>query len=109
MTPRRTVRLRAGDSIAQRRDEGGEEPDVPCRAVVAQAEIQESRRKRDGELAAGAFHQRDDPRRRRKGLEERLVIVELLPQTLERRARRVEEFGGVDVLQCDSVREVIEA
>ena len=102
------VGRRAGDGLADLREEGSEEAKIAPRRAILQAEIEEVADEGDGELPVHGLEQRHQPGCGGKGLDEVLVIEDALAQLRECRLREIEERALVEIGQRDPVREVIE-
>ena len=88
--------------------QGREESKIDGRRVILQPEIEEMASEDAGELPVRAFEEAHQPRGRDERLDEFLMIEDLLPELPERCGRQIQQSPPTEVIECNTVCEVIE-
>src|SRR5437899_1328892 len=94
---------------AQREDcQHHEWPPEPSEREAQHPEREEMASEDAGELSVRAFEEAHQPRGRDERLDEFLMIEDLLPELPERCGRQIQQSPPTEVIECNTVCEVIE-
>ena len=106
--PWRAIEHRVTGRLAHLRDEHREELDVAGRGAILESEIEKVAGEGASKLTIHAVEKRRQSRRRDERFDEVLMIVDLLPELLQRWRRQVEQPSPIEVLQRHAIGQVIE-